>query len=83
MRHNSQEKVLRIRTGAYQAEFLRETLLGPTNTAHVRRPGTDWPETDHEHHADLTARLKRAYDILRRWDYDVPPTRDYQAPRFR
>ena len=70
-------------SGAYQAEFLRETLLGPRNTAHVRRPGMDWPETDHEHHADLTARLKRAYDILRRWDFDVPPTREYQPPRFR
>jgi hypothetical protein len=83
VRHSSGEKVLSIRTGAYQAEFLRETLLGPTNTAHVRKPGTDWPGTDHAHHVDLTARLKRAYDILRRWDFDVPTTRDYRPPRFR
>lgn len=83
VRHSSLEKVLRIRTGAYQAEFLRETLLGVRNTAHVRQPGTDWPESDHEHHADLVARLKQAYDILRRWDYDVPPTKAYQPPRFR
>jgi hypothetical protein len=83
VRHASQEKVLRIRTGAYQAEFLRETLLGPGNTAHLRRPGTDWPGTDQAHHVDLVARLVRAYDVLRRWDYDVPPTRGYQPPRFR
>lgn len=83
VRHHSQEKVLRIRTGAYQAEFLRETLLGERNTAYVRSPGTDWPDTDREHHADLTARLTRAYDVLRRWDYDVPRTRAYQPPRFR
>lgn len=83
VRHHSQERVLRIRTGAYQAEFLRETLLGERNAADVRRPGTDWPETDRTHHADLTARLRRAYDILRRWDYDVPPTKAYQPPRFR
>jgi hypothetical protein len=83
VRHRSQEKVLSIRTGAYQAEFLRETLMGPTNVDHVRRPGTDWPETDHEHHVELTTRLKAAYDILRRWDYDVPPTKAYTPPRFR
>ena len=83
VRHASGEKVLRIRAGSYQAEFLRETLLGEANTAHVRRPGTDWPDTDQAHHADLTARLTRAYDVLRRWDYDVPPTRNYQPPRFR
>ena len=83
VRHGSGEKVLSIRTGAYQAEFLRETLMGVKNVAHVRRPGTDWPGTDHEHHADLTARLAQAYDILRRWDFDVPPTRAYQPPRFR
>jgi hypothetical protein len=83
VRHRSQEKVLRIRTGAYQAEFLRETLLGEANTAHVRRAGDDWPDTDQPHLADLTARLTRAYDVLRRWDFDLPPTRDYQPPRFR
>ena len=83
VRHHSNEKVLSIRTGAYQAEFSRETLLGEKNTAYVRQPGTDWPETDQAHHADLTARLKHAYDILRRWDFDVPPTKGYQPPRFR
>lgn len=83
VRHSSQEKVLKVRTGAYQAEFLRETLMGARNTAYVRRPGTDWPETDHENHAELTARLKRAFDILRRWDFDLPPTRAYRPPQFR
>lgn len=83
VRHRSQERVLSIRTGAYQSEFLRETLLGEPNTALVRRPGRDWPATDQEHHVDLTTRLTQAFDILRRWDYDVPPTRAYQPPRFR
>jgi hypothetical protein len=57
--------------------------LGLNNAAHVRKPGSDWPETDAEHHHYLTARLKQAYDILRRWDYDVPPTSAYRPPRFR
>lgn len=41
VRHRSQEKVLRLRTGAYQAEFLPETLLGERNTACVHPPGID------------------------------------------
>ena len=57
--------------------------MGPANVDHVRGPGTDWPETDHEHHVDLTRRLRTAYDILRRWDYDVPPMKAYAPPRFR
>lgn len=68
---------------AYQAEFRRETLMGARNTAYVRRPGTDWPGIDHDHHADLTARLSQAYDILRRWDYEVPPRSVYEPPLFR
>ena len=83
VRHASDENVLRIRTGAYQAEFRRETLLGERNTAYLRRPGSDWPATDEVNHADLTARLTHAYDILRRWDYDVPPSSVYVAPMFR
>ncbi|MGA8046562.1 MAG: hypothetical protein WCA30_09890 [Dermatophilaceae bacterium] len=83
VRHRSDEKVLRIRTGAYQAEFRRETLLGERNTAYLRRPGSDWPATDEVNHNDLTARLTRAYDILRRWSYDVPPSSTYEAPLFR
>jgi N-formylglutamate amidohydrolase len=83
VRHHSNERMLSIRTGAYQSEFLRETLMGPENTAHIRRPGVDWPDTDQTHHADLTARLARAYQTLRRWDYEVPPAKAYQPPRFR
>ena len=83
VRHRSGEKVLRLRTGAYQAEFLRETLLGSASTAYVQRPGRDWPASDDAHHADLVGRLVRAYDVLRRWDYDLPPVRDYEPPRFR
>lgn len=83
VRHKSNEKVLSIRTGAYQSEFLRETLLGPKNTSVIQQPGNDWPDTDDAHHTDLTLRLKLTYDILRRWDYDVPPTKAYQPPRFR
>jgi len=83
VRHKSNEKVLSIRTGAYQSEYSRETLLGEKNTDYVRKPGTDWPDTDVPHHKDLTARLKQSYDILRRWDYDVPPIKAYQPPKFR
>jgi hypothetical protein len=83
VRHRTDEKVLRIRTGAYQAEFRRETLLGEPNTAYLRRPGTDWPASDEANHIDLTTRLKHAYDVLRRWDYDVPPSSAYTPPMFR
>jgi len=75
--------VLNIRTGAYQSEYSRETLLGEKNTAYVRKPGTDWPDTDTTHHKDLTARLKHTYDILRRWGFNVPPIKAYQPPKFR
>jgi hypothetical protein len=83
VRHKSNEKVLSIHTGAYQSEYSRETLLGEKYTDYVRKPGTDWPDTDVPHHKDLTARLKHSYDILRRWDYDVPPIKAYQPPKFR
>jgi hypothetical protein len=83
VRHRSDEKVLRMRTGAYQAEFRRETLLGEPNTAYLRRPGADWPATDEANHIDLTTRLTRAYDVLRRWDYDLPPSSAYVPPMFR
>ncbi|TQK19093.1 N-formylglutamate amidohydrolase [Microbacterium sp. SLBN-154] len=83
VRHRSQERSVRIRTGAYQAEFLRETLLGEENTAHIRRAGADWPPSDTTHITDLALRLTRAYDILRRWDYDLPPVSAYTPPRFR
>ena len=83
VRHQSGEKVLQLRAGAYQSEFLRELLMGTENAAYVRKPGRDWPDPDDKHLAELAAKLKRSYDIMRRWDYDVPPTKGYVAPRFR
>ena len=62
----------------------RDPAGGRRTSAHVRQPGTDWPETDHAAPRRISPHGSRAaYDILRRWDYDVPPTRAYQPPRFR
>lgn len=52
--------------GAYQVEFLRETLLGTANTEILRQPGTEWPSTDASHVRTLARCLQKAYDILRR-----------------
>lgn len=40
---------------AVQAEFLRELLLGAANSAHISRPGADWPDPDPAH-VDAIAR---------------------------
>ncbi len=83
VRHASGEGSLRVRMAAYQAEFLRELLLGPANTEIVSTPGVVWPEPDTAHVDGLARRLKNAYDILRRWSFDVPPTSEYAAPLYR
>ncbi len=83
VRHRSGEGVFRIRTGAYQSEFQRELLLGPVNQDVVRSPGAGWPDPDIAHVEELASTLIRAYDILRHWDFDLPPTSDYEPPRFR
>jgi hypothetical protein len=67
--HKSGIKRLSLTTGAYQAEYLRETLLGPENTAIISQPGTGWPDENPEHINDLAEKLKAAYDILRLWGF--------------
>ncbi len=47
-------------SGAVQAEFRREALLGPEATAHLQQPGGDWPTGLEEHLAGIEGRLARA-----------------------
>ncbi len=47
-------------SGAVQAEFLREALLGPAAVAHLQHPGTDWPQGLEPRLADIARRLARA-----------------------
>lgn len=83
VRHVSGHGQLSIETGAYQAEFNRELLLGPRNAATVRTPGVHWPDEDHEHVERLAATLENAYDLLRRWNYQITPLEGYTAPIHR
>jgi len=83
VRHTSGHGLIRMHADAYQAEFLRETLLGPVNTDHVREPGEDWPAVDTSNIATLVEKLRDAYDILRRWDYRLEPMTRYRPPTFR
>ena len=53
------------RVGAVQVEFLRETLLGPRATAHIQRPGDDWPAVDGPHLDGIVAALIAAGRLLR------------------
>jgi hypothetical protein len=83
VRHATNEGLLRVRTAAYQAEFLREFLLGEGNVAHIRRPGVDWPAVDDAHIGRIVERLVAAYDMLRRWNFHIQQTTEYAAPLFR
>lgn len=83
VRHRSGEGVVQIRTGAYQSEFQRELLLGPTNTRIVTTPGSHWPDPDIDHVGELAAKLASSYEILRRWDFELAPTSSYEPPKFR
>jgi len=67
IKHKSGIKILSLTTGAYQAEYLRETLLGPENTEIISKPGIGWPDENPEHINELAEKLKAAYDILRLW----------------
>jgi len=69
IKHKSGIKILSLTTGAYQAEYLRETLLGPENTEIISKPGTGWPDENPEHINDFAEKLKAAYDILRLWGF--------------
>jgi len=48
-----------------QVEFLREALLGPRVTAHLKQPGADWPEVDRAHLDGIVAALEAAGRLLR------------------
>jgi hypothetical protein len=65
VKHKSGTKILSLTTGAYQAEYLRETLLGPENTEIISKPGTGWPDENPEHINDFVEKLKATYDSLR------------------
>jgi hypothetical protein len=69
VKHKSGIKTLSLTTGAYQAEYLRETLLGSENTEIISKPGTGWPDENPEHINELAEKLKAAYDILRLWGF--------------
>lgn len=47
-------------SGAVQAEFRREALLGPEATAQLQRPGADWPTGLGERLAGIAGQLARA-----------------------
>jgi len=53
------------RVGAVQVEFLRETLLGPRATAHIKRSGDDWPAVDEPHLDGIVAGLIATGRLLR------------------
>lgn len=68
-------ELVSVRTGAYQAEFLREFLLGTANTDTVRAPGDRWPDQDAGHIAVLVDRLVDVYGLLRRGNFGELITR--------
>lgn len=50
---------------AVQAEFLREFLLGPANTATLREPGVGWVEPDPEHVDAIATACRDAWAAYR------------------
>lgn len=75
VRQHGSDGLLRIQTGAYQAEFLRELLLGSANVDVVRAPGDHWPDSDVAHIAVLVDRLVHAYDLLRQRNFGIRSSR--------
>ena len=71
IRHRS-GGVLQLAVGAYQAEHLRETLMGPQAVAQIQRPGTDWPEPDAALIDALAQKFKASRDLLRDWGFSFP-----------
>lgn len=53
------------RVGAFQVEFLRETLLGSAAVARLWAPGDDWPEVDAANIDAIAAALAQAGRALR------------------
>lgn len=68
-------ELVNVRTGAYQAEFRREFLLGSANVDTVRAPGDWWPDPDADHIAALVDRLVDVYGLLRRRNFGELITR--------
>ena len=71
IQHRSGRGVLNFAVGAYQAEYLRETLLGPQAVAHIQRPGSDWPVPDNALIDALAHKLKASQDLLRNWGFSL------------
>lgn len=71
IRHRSGGGVLHLAMGAYQAEYLRETLLGPQAVAHIQRPGSDWPAPDNALIDAFAQKLKASQDLLRNWGFSL------------
>ena len=71
IRHRSGGGVLNLAVGAYQAEYLRETLLGPQAVAHIQRAGSDWPMPDNALIDALAQKLKVSQDLLRNWSFSL------------
>lgn len=71
IRHHSDGGVLQLTVGAYQAEYLRETLLGQQAAAQIQEPGSDWPEPDNALIDALAQKLKASQDLLRNWGFSL------------
>jgi len=71
IQHRSGGGVLQLAVGAYQAEYLRETLMGPQAVAHIQSPGSDWPAPDNAVIDALAHKLKASQDLLRNWGYSL------------
>ena len=71
IRHRSGGGVLHLALGAYQAEYLRETVLGPQAVAQIQRSGTDWPAPDNALIDALAQKLKASQDLLRIWGFSL------------
>jgi hypothetical protein len=65
VRNDDDRPARSLRLGAWQNEFLREFLLGPEATAHLKEPGGDWPEVPAERVQWLAERLTAAHDLVR------------------
>ena len=83
VRHDCGHGFLEMRSGAVQSEFRRETIVGPRVEGELRAAGDGWPDTDTEHTRRFAERLATAIELLREWDYDLPPITPHRDPRYR